>query len=187
MLRLSTAMLLAVISSACTHSNEQSLKFETKGYAFAPPAFSLFCTTNTSLCSTQGTTKVVQLDAKRRQQLDDVNSLVNRIIRERSDGEDQGKEDVWRVPVNQGDCEDFAILKKKKLLELGWPASALLLTVAWHKGNGHMVLTAKTSEGDLVLDNRNPKVKNWNRTPYNYYAIQSQEDSRSWERILKPS
>ncbi|MHC2540142.1 putative transglutaminase-like cysteine proteinase [Sinorhizobium meliloti] len=87
------------------------------------------------------------------------------------------------MPTAYGDCEDFAILKKRELLKRGWPASALLLTVARYRGEGHTVLTVRTSEGDLVLDNRTNSVRDWSRTPYNYFARQSQSNGKRWELI----
>jgi predicted transglutaminase-like cysteine proteinase len=153
------------------------------GYAFPPPAFQPFCAKQGALCSTSGGKKVVELTSARKTELSEVNILVNRRIAERSDIQTTGKADEWDLPKNQGDCEDFAILKKSELLKRGWPASALLLTVARSGVEGHTVLTARTSEGDLILDNRTSDVRDWSRTSYRYFARQSQSNGRSWERI----
>ena len=75
--------------------------------------------------------------------------MVNTHIAERSDISMFGWDDVWTLPSNQGDCEDFAIMKKEELIKRGWPASVLLLTVGRLKGQGHTVLTVRTS-GDLA-------------------------------------
>ena len=83
----------------------------------------------------------------------------------------------------QGDCEDFAIMKKSELIKRGWPRSALLLTVGWLGMQGHTVLTVRTSEGDLILDNRTSAVRNWSQTSLRYFARQSQSNGRTWERI----
>ena len=90
-----------------------------------------------------------------------------------------GQEDYWATPFetlasNGGDCEDFAILKKRELVSMGWPSSALLLTVVRARGTGHTVLTIRTAEGDLILDNRTSRIKDWSRTPYRYFARQAQ-------------
>lgn len=158
---------------------------ETRGHAFAPPAFSPFCSREPRLCSTSGRSKVVALTPQRDAELQQVNRSVNSRIRERSDRETVGKADDWRVPTTAGDCEDFAILKKKELVSRGWPASALLLTVARHRGEGHTVLTVRTSEGDLILDNLTSTVRDWSKTPYQYFARQAQGNGRGWERIGK--
>ncbi|AWC20758.1 transglutaminase-like cysteine peptidase [Aminobacter sp. P9b] len=151
---------------------------ETKGKAFAPPAFASFCGREPGLCSTSGGKKVVALQADLKSELKQVNRAVNSRIKERNDSGDD-----WRVPVAYGDCEDFAILKKRELLKRGWPASALLLTVARYRGEGHTVLTVRTSEGDLILDNLTSSIRDWSSTPYSYFARQAQGNGSRWERI----
>lgn len=117
-------------------------------------------------------------------ELSQVNVAVNARIKEHSDRANVGKDDDWRVPARYEDCEDYAIAKKRELLKCGWPASALLLTVARFPGGGHTVLTVRTSEGDLVLDNQTNAVRDWSRTtPYVYLARQSQLDGSRWELI----
>ena len=153
------------------------------GYAFPPPAFKSFCALERALCSTRGGKKVVELTNARRLELSEVNSAVNHRIAERSDVATSGKADDWTVPSKQGDCEDFAILKKSELIRRGWPASALLPTVVRSGGEGHTVLTVRTSEGDLILDNRTSAIKDWSRTSYRYFARQSQSSGKVWERI----
>ncbi|GEC34748.1 hypothetical protein EFR01_49190 [Sinorhizobium fredii] len=98
-------------------------------------------------------------------ELSRVNVAVNTRFKERSDRGNVGKDDDWRVPARYGDCEDFTIAKKRELLKRGWPASALLLTVARSRSGGHTVLTVRTSKGDLVLDNQTNAVRDWWRTP----------------------
>jgi predicted transglutaminase-like cysteine proteinase len=174
-----------VLLAACTQASGAGTTMQTQGYAFAPPAFKAFCAKEKTLCDTKGRTKVVDLTGTRKAELARVNAAVNRRIAERSDVSTTGKADEWNLPKDQGDCEDFAILKKSELIKLGWPASALLLTVA-HSGNeGHTVLTVRTSQGDLVLDNRTSAIRDWSLTPYRYFARQSQSNGKVWERIGK--
>lgn len=153
------------------------------GHAFAPPAFHDFCAREKRLCSTSGSQKLVELTNSRSAELASVNSSVNRRITESSDMATNGTDDDWRVPSRYGDCEDFAILKKAELMKLGWPASALLLTVARSGWEGHTVLTVRTSKGDLILDNRSSSVKDWSRTPYRYFARQALGVGKAWELI----
>lgn len=155
----------------------------TRGYAFAPSAFYDFCAKEPGLCSTRGSTKVVDLTPALRRELEAVNVAANRKIKERDDPSVGGNADVWRLPIDAGDCEDFAILKKAELLKRGWPASALLLTVVTLGGQGHTVLTVRTNKGDLILDNRTNAVKDSARTPYRYFARQSQTEQNKWTRI----
>jgi predicted transglutaminase-like cysteine proteinase len=161
-------------------------EMQLEGKGFAPPAFRSFCGRMASLCNTRSGARVVQLTDEKSRQLRAINSSVNSSIKQQSDMRTNGVEDMWMVPTKAGDCEDFAILKKRELLRRGWPAASLLLTVARlpFSNEGHVVLTVRTSSGDLILDNRTNSVKDWSSTSYRYYARQSQKSS-GWDRIGK--
>jgi predicted transglutaminase-like cysteine proteinase len=183
MLFASAALAVSCFETGAATLSKTGTTMQMRGHAFAPPAFKLFCAKQGALCSTRGSTKVIELTSARKRQLSAVNSFVNSHVAERSDLQSTGKMDEWDLPKSQGDCEDFAILKKSELVKRGWPASALLLTVARSGGEGHTVLTVRTNEGDLVLDNMTSAIRDWSRTPYRYFARQSQSDGRTWERI----
>ena len=93
-----------------------------------------------------------------------------------------GIADFWTLPTDgRGDCEDYALLKRHELIKLGWPSSALLMTiVSDEKGKGHAVLTARTAEGDFVLDNKVDEVRLWNKAPYRFLLRQSYLNPRVW-------
>lgn len=169
---------------ATTSAFAEGTEMELKGKGFGPPAFRSFCNHYASLCNTRSGAKVVQLTGEKRKQLQAVNMSVNSSIRQQSDMQTNGVDDLWTVPTKAGDCEDFAILKKRELMRRGWPAASLLLTVARlpFSNEGHVVLTARTSDGDLILDSRSNSVRDWSSTSYRYYARQSQT-SAGWERI----
>ncbi len=121
----------------------------------------------------------VALTPERMAQLQQVNSHVNSTIVEMSDMEQYGREDVWALPTSgKGDCEDFALLKRKMLVERGWPASALSVTVgATAQGEAHAVLTVSTDRGQYVLDNLTSSILTAAQTGHVYYARQS---GRGW-------
>ena len=177
----------AALLYSCLGAFADGTSMELIGRGFAPPAFYEFCRGHAGLCSTSSGRRIVPLTTAKLSDLQSVNSSVNHRIQSTTDQAVYGVEDKWAVPVNAGDCEDFAILKKQELLRHGWPSAALLLTVARLRfsDEGHVVLTVRTSTGDLVLDNRNDAVKDWSRTPYRYYARQAQDGS-GWQRIGKP-
>ncbi|CCF00781.1 putative transglutaminase family protein cysteine peptidase (plasmid) [Sinorhizobium fredii HH103] len=164
-------------SHLCRYGHETGRK------CFRAARFYSFCSRDPWLCGTGRGRETVVLGPEKASELKQVNAAVNARVRERSDRANVGKDDDWRVPARYGDCEDFAIAKKRELLKRGWPASALLLTVARFRGGGHTVLTVRTSEGDLVLDSQTNSVRDWSRTPYQYLARQSQSNGRLWERI----
>jgi predicted transglutaminase-like cysteine proteinase len=146
MLRFLMIPALVVALTGCSQTVSTGTTMQVSGYAFSPPAFKSFCEREPKLCHTESGENVVELTAARQAELKAVNASVNRRIKERSDIQTSGKIDYWELPSAQGDCEDFAILKKSELLKRGWPASALLLTVARFGGEGHTVLTVRTSK-----------------------------------------
>lgn len=114
-------------------------------------------------------------------ELDAVNRAVNRAIEPVTDIELYGVTDYWTIPTTRGDCEDYVLLKRKRLMELGWPASALLITVVRdERGEGHAVLTARTMQGDFILDNKTDEIKVWHRTRYDFIMRQSYLNPRIW-------
>jgi predicted transglutaminase-like cysteine proteinase len=120
-------------------------------------------------------------------QLDEVNRAVNRQIEPVTDLDLYGVTDYWTIPTARGDCEDYVLLKRKRLMELGWPASALLITVVRdERGEGHAVLMVRTQQGDFVLDNKTDEIKLWHRTRYQFVMRQSYLNPRVW-MSLDPS
>lgn len=114
-------------------------------------------------------------------ELDAINRAVNHEIEPVTDLELYGITDYWTIPATKGDCEDYVLLKRKLLMELGWPASALLITVVRdERGEGHAILTARTAQGDFVLDNKTDEIKVWHRTRYDFVMRQSYLHPRVW-------
>ena len=114
-----------------------------------------------------------------------INAEVNRSIEPVTDMDQWGLIDRWDLPAEgRGDCEDYALLKRMKLIEAGFPRAALLLTVVKQSnGEGHSILTIKTNRGDYVLDNLADAVKPWAEAPYRFVKRQSQENENIWVAI----
>lgn len=113
-----------------------------------------------------------------------VNSLVNENVAPLTDWELHGQEEIWSYPGLAGDCEDYVLLKRQMLIENGFSPSDLLITVVRRPdGEGHAVLTLRTSTGDFVLDNLTAGVKNWRETPYKYLKRQATYHSGRWVNI----
>lgn len=114
-----------------------------------------------------------------------INAQVNRSIEPVTDLDQFGVIDRWDLPAEgRGDCEDYALLKRMKLIEAGFPRAALLLTVVKQSnGEGHSILTIKTNRGDYVLDNLSDGVKPWAEAPYRFVKRQSQENENIWVAI----
>ncbi len=93
-----------------------------------------------------------------------------------------GVVEKWSYPDDgKGDCEDYVLLKRRMLMQAGWPREALLITVVRDKkGDGHAVLTVKTDKGDFVLDNQEEQVLLWSDTGYRFVKRQSQGNPNNW-------
>lgn len=114
-------------------------------------------------------------------ELDEVNRAVNHEIEPATDLEVYGVVEYWTLPKTRGDCEDYQLLKRHRLIARGWPSSSLLMTVVRdEKNEGHAVLTARTTQGDFILDNKVDVVRLWNQTPYHYVMRQSYMDPKVW-------
>ncbi|PWK64295.1 putative transglutaminase-like cysteine proteinase [Aminobacter sp. AP02] len=114
-----------------------------------------------------------------------VNVSVNAAIKPMNDIDIYGREEVWTYPANgEGDCEDYVLEKRRMLNREGLPLSDLLITVVRKPdGEGHAVLTVRTSKGDFILDNLTDAVRQWDETGYNYLKRQSAENTGRWVTI----
>ncbi len=153
------------------------------GESTPPFGYVGFCSKNPSEC-TGGARKPrrMSLDKSRWKQLNKINRYVNRAVKPTTDQDLYKTVEKWAYPTKgAGDCEDYVLMKRKMLIDRGWPAESLLITVAIDKNNGgHAVLTAVTDRGDLILDNQEEGIQRWNRTPYRYHKRQSQFHPSVW-------
>ncbi len=124
----------------------------------------------------------VRLDSRTWGVLVEVNRSINAAIEPVTDQDHWGVPDRWDYPTDgKGDCEDYVLLKRKILVERGFPRQALLVTVVIdNNGDGHAVLTVRTDHGDFVLDNMRDDVRSWVGTGYRFVKRQSQEDPNRW-------
>lgn len=159
------------------------------GQAAPPYGFVQFCERQPAECvSGSAADGRFFASPERLAELDEINRVVNTSIEPATDQELYGVEEYWTLPLNgRGDCEDYALLKRHILIERGWPISSLLMTVVKdEKGDGHAVLTARTVQGDFILDNKVANVKPWSDTGYEYIMRQSYLNARVW-MSLDPS
>jgi predicted transglutaminase-like cysteine proteinase len=124
----------------------------------------------------------VNLTEKSMREIEQVNAKVNHAVEAVSDMDHWGVVDRWDYPMDgKGDCEDYALMKRKQLIERGFPRQALLMTVVRDENNdGHAVLTVKTNGGEFILDNLHDEVKPVNRVAYRLVKRQSQQDPNVW-------
>ena len=149
----------------------------------APIGWVEFCTENPGDChgGASQPRDVVMSQAAWRDLLR-VNRWVNESIKPMTDIDHWGLIEKWSLPTDgYGDCEDYVLLKRKMLIDAGWPREALLITVVRDKkGEGHAVLTVKTDKGEFILDNQNENIVAWTETGYRFVKRQSQSDANVW-------
>lgn len=130
----------------------------------------------------------VQLTGAKFAELEEINTSVNDAVAPITDLDLYGKVEVWTYPEKEGDCEDYVLLKRRILIDRGWPESTLLITVVRDENNdGHAVLTVRTDRGDYVLDNKQREVVAWADTPYTFVKQQSARNPLVWTSLLPPS
>lgn len=157
------------------------------GKALPPIGFIGFCARNPEECKpTGGKPLKLAMSPERWNLVYQVNTYVNGKIAPVSDQDLYGEPEYWAYPTDAGDCEDYLLLKKRYLEGLGFPSSALLITVVLDETNaGHAVLTITTNEGDFILDNRRNDIRRWNDVGYTYLKRQSPRDPRAWVALIK--
>jgi predicted transglutaminase-like cysteine proteinase len=153
------------------------------GDALAPIGWVQFCGDNPADCQVEALSpKVARLDSRSWRELVRINRDVNDQIEPVSDLEHWGTLERWSYPTDgKGDCEDYVLEKRKRLIAAGWPRQSLLITVVRdQKGDGHAVLTVRTDRGDFVLDNQEARVKGWQDTGYSFVKRQSEQHPSRW-------
>jgi predicted transglutaminase-like cysteine proteinase len=180
---LAIALALGALAPAAAGAR-QRLLFVAVGEGARPPiGWVQFCNERPWECRTEPSEpRDVQFTRAVLQELVRVNRFVNERIKPMTDLEQYGVIEKWTYPESgYGDCEDYVLLKRKMLIQLGWPRQALLVTVVRDKkGDGHSVLTVRTDRGEFILDNQVEEVLPWADTGYRYVKRQSQTDPNLW-------
>ncbi|MDF1609425.1 transglutaminase-like cysteine peptidase [Hoeflea sp. YIM 152468] len=124
-----------------------------------------------------------KLQSARLTVLSSVNQSVNRSIKPTSDKIAFGRKEFWTSKARSGDCEDFALAKRAKLMRKGFNASHLLLTMGYARGEAHTVLVVRTRDGDYVLDNLENEVQPVQSARMSFRKIQSPDHGGHWLKI----
>lgn len=144
----------------------------------APFAYILFCTQNPQDC-VEAPPAEVSWNMHNERLITHTNRRVNRTIRPTND-----RAEIWSADVRDGDCEDYALTKRRELIRSGLPAAALrMAVVVTPRGVGHAVLVVSTSIGDLVLDNRSNRILTPQQTDLTWIKIASGENPYLWASV----
>lgn len=116
--------------------------------------------------------------------LREINEEVNAFEYE-TDTKTHQKLDFWTSHLERyekGDCDDYALTKRRLLIERGVPWQALQPMVCTLKGEGHLVLLVRTNKRDLILDNRDPIIREWDKIR-GYEWIARLAGTRGWVKL----
>jgi predicted transglutaminase-like cysteine proteinase len=180
----------ATLAAPAAAQMRDQLLYVSVGEASRPPiGWVQFCQDRAWECRVEPTeARDVDLTPDAYRDLERVNSFANDRIKPLTDLEQYGVIEKWTYPESgYGDCEDYVFLKRRMLMQLGWPRSALLITVVRDKkGDGHSVLTVRTNKGELILDNQTREILAWQHTGYRFTKRQSQTDPNIWVSLGDP-
>ncbi|HSP24808.1 MAG TPA: transglutaminase-like cysteine peptidase [Saliniramus sp.] len=149
----------------------------------APAQYRDFCARYPAECDMSGPS-VIRLSIGTWRTLNQINRAVNAEVCFVPDPEEFGFEDYWTLPSDgYGDCEDFALEKRRRLVEAGLPRAAMRMAIVQHQLRlfSHAVLTMNTTRGGLVLDNLEDRLICWNDAPFNYEMRENLDGS--WSRF----
>jgi predicted transglutaminase-like cysteine proteinase len=154
--------------------------------AQAPAGFASFCLRFAGQCQTAPEAPApLALDAMTVAKIAAVNHSVNREIRPEEDARHYGRAEYWTIPTDgYGDCDDYAVTKRAKLIAAGIPANTLRLAVAVTRRNvRHAVLTVTTTQGDYVLDSLHDEILPWTALGYQWMMRQQAENAHGWASL----
>lgn len=193
---LGVVALAATLLPCCAQAQQQSKFIPAGATTYAPMGWTRFCEDYPTECSTEKKEPVlVVLEEKVWEYLWRINRLINQTLRPLADADHWGRSnpryvyfgivEKWDLAEDgYGDCEEYVLLKRQRLIQSGWPRQALLVTVVLDEcGEGHAVLTVKTDRGDFILDNVTNQVRLWSDTLYTFRKQQSAKDENIWVSI----
>jgi predicted transglutaminase-like cysteine proteinase len=144
----------------------------TKSYVVTPvPGWTRFCKQRPEECTVDlSELATIALTPQAWKTLARVNRQVNASIKPMTDHEHWGVADHWDFAEDgYGDCEDFQLVKRQRLVAAGFPRRALRLTAVLDEGGApHAVMMVRTDRGDFILDNKRNAVLPWRETGYIY-------------------
>jgi predicted transglutaminase-like cysteine proteinase len=147
------------------------------------PPYADFCQRQPPACELEGK-QVLHHSARLMRELEQVSRQVNRTVRFTLDRDLYSIEDYWALPDSgRGDCEDIALAKRARLVEIGYASAALRLAFVFDRDrpSAHCLLTVETTHGTYLLDSFSDHVTHWVDSPYNFEA-RERVDGR-WDRF----
>ena len=180
-----TIGLLAAIAGegAAREVRCQPLRLDVQRVEEQPSQYAAFCVREPQACALSGEPTIKYETAK--PLLERINRAVNAEVELVPDEPGERGEECWEFPAKgEGDCEDFALEKRRRLVAEGLPSAALTMAIVHHKAQffAHAVLLAETTRGTWVLDNLLDELVCWDDVPYRYERRERADGM--WERYI---
>ena len=158
--------------------------------AATPAGFIRFCLDWPDQCHYASHSPVrIGLTPERLRLIERINRAVNDEIWPEDDLRHYGRAEMWAIPRDgYGDCEDYALAKRQRLMAAGLPLPALRVAIVDSPASGrHAVLTVVTDQGDLVLDNLDRRIRKPEETDYTWIARQDAGNPFGWVDLAAPT
>lgn len=193
------AMLVALFGATLAHAEGRAYLTE-YGYERPLRGWVEFCETHSQDCFAHtggalGTGMRITLGDTEWRMLREVNNWVNQNVKPLPDPDHWGVSEKWSYPDDgYGDCEDYVLLKRRMLIEMGWPREVLRITMVFNKQlkDKHAVLTVPVTDEhgrpmDLVLDNLWLAIETVDKAAERYDFLRRQkEDPMVWVSLVPP-
>lgn len=155
-----------------------------------PKGWLQFCADHPDDCRAGHMAARMKLTKALHDRLDRINRRINAQIAYRSDGKGH---DTWRYPDDGfGDCEDYALAKRRALIAAGIPQATLALAEVRDTRTGglHVILLFHYQNGALALDNNYRDAMRVEDIvgpgEYRFLAVQDRAEPNVWHRINWP-
>ena len=126
-------------STAFAEKQSGSAFLVSKMATSAPTGAKAICSRYAWACASSGKNTV--LSARQISMIKKVNRSINRKTNEVTDASQYRRVEVWALPTARGgDCEDFALLKKRQLVAAGIPPQKLLMATVLDRKRRSMSL-----------------------------------------------
>lgn len=137
-----------------------------------PTGFYEMCATREAECA-----PVVQTKSLTFAEVREINQQVNLDIRPVTE---PAGADVWKIGVRDGDCDDYVMTKRHRLIQAGLGSDRARVAVGVAKGQLHAVLVVNFGPHFYVLDNLTDAVLPVERSDVRILSVQSPENPRVW-------
>jgi predicted transglutaminase-like cysteine proteinase len=138
-----------------------------------PLGFVIFCLDYPQECQPKNESGKTDLDLLRA-----VNVMVNFTIKQKAESDGF---DIWQIPTDSGDCEDYVLLKRKILIDQGYKWQNLsIAAVRTPFDEIHAVLLAKHDDDIYVLDNLHDDILLLKFSDYQIIKRQDFSKKKTW-------